>query len=236
VTTPSKRTSASETTVAATLCAAVAACGIAAMASARPDMPASGGGTTVTMTYEVTITNLTKGQPLSPPVIFTHPPTMHAWREGELAGPEVEMVAEQGKTEMLVKMLAGKATDVKAAKMDDKIKPGQSMTMRVTAKPGDVLSAVTMLAATNDGFTGLDACPLGGESMVTREAMAYDAGTEQNSEKHEDVPAPKMGRGGTPTSPPQPVSMHRGITGTGDLDPDQMGWTGPVARFEIKRM
>lgn len=186
------------------------------------------------VTYQVKITNMTEGQPLSPPVVASHSPDMHVWEEGEKASKGVQMIAEDGKTDKLVEELKGKATDIAAAKMEEKIMPGKSMTMMIKCKPGDVISAVTMLAATNDGFTGLDGCQAKDGEM--KEAMAYDGGTEENTEKKSDVPAPSMGKGRAPTEPQQPIQIHPGITGQADLDKEKMGWDGPVAKFQIKKM
>lgn len=218
------------------------------------------------MTYEVTITNMTQGQPLSPPVLVTHTSAVHLWKKGLTASPSLRMIAEEGMTKDMVKACQGKSTDIAFAPAtpEGHIMPGKSMTMKIKAKPGDLLSAVAMIAATNDGFIGLDSCPLDEkgmtamkaamteetstdarskdtmpmmkDGMISKEAMAMDAGTEENTEKKSDTPAPDMGKGHVATDPQQPVSMHKGIMGSGDLDKDKMGWTGPVAKFEIKAM
>ena len=106
------------------------------------------------------------------------------------------------------------------------------ITVRITAKPGDVLSAGTMLIQTNDGFTGLDSVPLTDSDMDT---VAYDAGTEVNTELAADVPGPPFGgkNHGPDPSPKEPITMHPGITGNADVTPD-FKWTGPVAHFTIR--
>ena len=186
--------------------------------------------------YEVTITNVTDGQPLSPPLLATHAASMHAWKEGEKASKEVEMIAEGGKNKAMAKMLEeSKASDVVAGGMADHIMPGQSKTFTVMAKPGDVLTVLTMLAATNDGFTGVSDMKLGEGEPASRDLMAYDAGTEQNTEMKADVPAPAMGMGHPATTPPEAIKMHTGLTGKGDLDKMKMGWVGPVARISVTK-
>ena len=189
--------------------------------------------------YEVTITNMTKGQPLSPPLLATHSPSIHAWQEGEMASKQVEMIAEGGKNKALAMTFEGnKATDVVAGGMADAIMPGQSKTFVVVAKPGDVLSVLTMLSATNDGFTGVSNMKLGGdEKMMSKDLPAYDAGTEDNTETKADVPVPPaMGMGHPATTPAAPVKLHPGITGKADLDKAKMGWDGPVAHISVKMM
>ena len=105
-------------------------------------------------TYEVTITNLTGAQIFSPPVVATHKPSLNVWQVGQPALDGVWMVAESGNSGLLAQMLPGQATDVQ--RTNQPIKPGQSVTVRVTAEDGDVLSMVAMLAETNDGFMGVD--------------------------------------------------------------------------------
>src|SRR5438477_11315217 len=131
-------------------------------------------------TYEITVTNINTGkQGLSPLVIATHPASVHAWQLGHLASKGLELVAEEGMPDMLASELKGVATDV--AVTHDHLLPGDSITVRITAKQGDVLSAATMLIQTNDGFTGPDSVPLSA-ATTDKETQAYDAGTEYNSE------------------------------------------------------
>src|SRR5687768_3740371 len=135
-------------------------------------------------TYDVTIMNITTSmQALSPPIVATHPSSARAWQVGQPASKGVEVVAEDGMTDMLAAELRAVATDVQAAKAH--LFPGDSITLRITAKEGDVLSAATMLVQTNDGFTGLDSAPL---TAGDKDAVAYDAGTEENTELKADIP------------------------------------------------
>ena len=139
------------------------------------------------------------------------------------------MLAEEGMPDLLATELQGGATSV--ATTHAHLLPGDTITVTVTAKQGDVLSAASMLIQTNDGFTGLDGVPLTDGSTET---VAYDAGTEDNSELAADIPGPPFGgkNHGPDTTPHQPISLHQGIKGTGDVTPD-FKWTGPVARFTI---
>ena len=206
------------------------------------------------MTVEVTITNMTTGQPFAPPIVASHSPDMHLFKMGETATPALEKLAETGMSDELVKMLEHKATDIKAGGMDNKIMPGKSATYKVKCKPGDVVSVAGMVAATNDGFFGVDGAKpdaamkddamKAGEKGPADDAMmkdgkmtmmvkAMDAGTEENTEKKSDTAAPDMGKGHPATTPPQPISEHKGIMGTGDLDKAMFGWDGPVAKIEM---
>jgi hypothetical protein len=198
-----------------------------------PPNAAAQAAQTGTKTYEVTITNITTSkQGLSPLVIATHPPSVHAWQVGQLASKGLELVAEEGMPDMLASELKGASTEV--AVTHAHLLPGDSITVRVSAKQGDVLSAATMLIQTNDGFTGLDGAPL---TDGDKDTVAYDGGTEDNTELAADVPGPPFGgkNHGPDSSPHQPISMHQGITGRADLTSD-FNWSGPVARFTIKAL
>ena len=58
--------------------------------------------------YEVTITNLTPGQPLTPPLLVTHSENAGFFTPGEMASDELQQLAENGNAEPLVEMLQGK--------------------------------------------------------------------------------------------------------------------------------
>ena len=179
-------------------------------------------------TYDVTITNITTSmQALSPPIIATHPASAHAWQMGQPASKGLELVAEDGKSDMLASELKAVATDVQPAKAH--LFPGDYITLRITAKDGDVLSAATMLVQTNDGFTGLDSVAL---AAGDKDTMAYDAGTEENTELKADIPGFGGMMHGPDTTPHQAITMHQGITGKAEVTPE-FNWSGPVARFTI---
>lgn len=212
-------------------------------------------------TYSITITNLTDGQPLSPPLLVTHTSEADLFEVGEPAGPGIEGVAETGapagpNTQSYLEGLQ-QATGVYAAVWATSPGPvppgeGNSRTYEVTAAANaDLLSAATMLVCTNDGFTGLDGLRLPhGKKAKTVEIDSYDAGTEVNTEARADLVVgckvgTEEGRGhgkdlsagtsqnGTVTTP------HPGV----DLDTDgddvlgaQQNWgDGPVARITIER-
>jgi hypothetical protein len=182
-------------------------------------------------TYEVTVTNINNSmQGLSPVILATHPAGSHAWQMGQQASKGTELLAEEGMPDMLASELQGVASDVQTTHAH--LLPGDSITVRITAKPGDMLSAATMLIQTNDGFTGLDSAPL---TDGNTDSVAYDAGTEENTEAKADVPGPPFGgkNHGPDPNPHQPISMHPGIVGKADVTPD-FKWSGAVARFTIK--
>ncbi len=58
--------------------------------------------------YEVTITNLTPGQPITPPLLVTHAENTGFFTPGEMASNEIQQLAKNGNAEPLVEMLQGK--------------------------------------------------------------------------------------------------------------------------------
>ncbi len=191
-------------------------------------------------TYRVTITNLTRSQPFTPPVVVTHSIDVHLFIPGQPAAAPLVPLAEEGDTSELVDVLqsAGGILDVAVA--DGPIPPGGSATVDVTARGNKVfLSAVGMLATTNDAFFGLDGELLSGHPRAWHvEVPAYDAGSEANSETCATIPGPPCNSAGVRDTDGAEgvVSLHNGIHGVGDLDPAQFDWRNPVARIDVVRL
>ena len=78
------------------------------------------------------------------------------------------------------------------------------------------------------------ALPASGET--TYMVMAYDAGSEENTELVTDIPGPCCGNPGAGTDEFEVVRHHEGITGAGDLDAATYGWEGAVARVTVRRI
>ncbi|MBC7740564.1 MAG: spondin domain-containing protein [Bdellovibrionaceae bacterium] len=186
--------------------------------------------------YKVTITNLTMNQGLSPAVLATHSPAYTMFKMGEPASPGVALIAEDGMTSKLAEEIKNSnAADSLFVGMKP-IKPGVSMVYHIKANPHSLFSAVTMLATTNDGFTGVNSLPL--PAYATRIYVgAYDAGTEANTENCQHIPgAPcsahnvrvRAGAEGT-------IQHHPGILGVADLSKKMFNWENPVAMILIQR-
>ncbi len=205
--------------------------------------PAGNGLEALEVTYRITIENITPAtapgasQPLSPPVLATHLPRFHVYRIGRLASDALRQIAEDAVDGPLVTQLQNDGRVLDVQKGGGVILPGQSMTIEINAAPGfHRLSLVSMLVNTNDAFAGLDGIrlPIFGQKVVY--ARAYDAGTEANTEKKDHIPGPCCGNPHVRVPTTEPVRMHEGITGRGDLDPAVYNWDGPVARITIERM
>ena len=187
-------------------------------------------------TWRVTISNLTSAQPLSPPLLVVHSKKADVWSIGALASPGVAAIAEDADNSVLTAALTG-GRGIRSVETGGggPIPPGESLTYTVETRGNfNRLSVLTMLVNTNDAFTGLDALHLHGRAL-SRTTNAYDAGSEANNELIAFIPGPCCGHPFVRDPTSEPVAMHPGILGVGDLDPGVYGWTNPVARITITR-
>ena len=212
------------------------------------------------VTYAVTVTNLTSGQPFSPPVLATHRRAAAFFDEGRRANRGIQEIAENGNNAVLVEALerdrrifAVQEGDAPLVPVDN---PGDTnfnstATYMITANRwANHLSVATMLICTNDGFTGVDALTLPSQvgQSITAYTNSYDAGTEMNTEDFADIVPPCQGLigvssddEGTGTSNPAlaengVITLHPGVEGGDNLQPDLHGWNDPVAKIEVTRV
>lgn len=229
-----------------------AACGIA-LTLLVPELAGADGG----RTYKVTITNLTAGQPFSPPVLVTHSKRTDIFTVGEPASDGILAIAENGDNSLLLATLADDPNVHQVVEGSAPLVPANdpgdtgfesSMTFEITARGrARYLSFANMLICTNDGFTGLDSVRLPSRS-TTVYSPGYDARTETNTEDFADIVPPCQGLigvssddPGTGTSNPLLVEYgvvipHAGIVGGADLLPQVHNWGDPVAKIEIERV
>ena len=211
--------------------------------------------------YEVTIENLTSGQPLTPPVVATHRGRHAVFEVGQPASVGVREIAENGNSKPLLAFLQADPLNQFDAFAESTTGPlvppgvpgdemfGQSAMLTLEGVNARRLSFVTMLICTNDGFTGADSLMLPGKvgKSVTQETNGYDAGTEVNTEDYADIVPPcqgligdSSGEPGTGVSDPtlaegDVIRHHPGIQGGSDLEPGIHGWEDPVARITVGR-
>lgn len=210
--------------------------------------------------YRVTITNLSDGQPLSPPILVTHSTAADVFTVGESSSASVQAIAENGDNSILSSSLASNAevgamveASAPLVPADD---PGGSgfsdtVTLEISARADtQYLSAAMMLICTNDGFTGLDTVdvPENIGDVLMYEGNAYDAGTEVNTEDFIDLVPPCQGLIGVMTedegsgmSQQQTIesgtiNMHTGIVGDVDLQLDAHGFSNPIISIMIERI
>lgn len=209
--------------------------------------------------YEVTVTNITPGQPITPPLLVTHSKDVSLFSVGEKASGELQQLAENGNASLLIEKLEGNSgvMDVlkgSAGHLVPANDPGDtdlqySETFIVSADGNKrYLSFASMLVCTNDGIAGIDSVKLPFYKEKTVYAKAYDVRTEMNTEDFADlVPpcAPESGVSssdeGTGATNPEiaedgVVIPHPGIFGDDDLSQRAHGWDGPVVKIDIVRM
>jgi Spondin_N len=210
--------------------------------------------------YQVTIRNLTRGQPLTPPVIVTHSDEDQVFEVGDPASVGVREIAENGNAAPLLAFLNadpfGQFFDIESSNAPI-VPPGRvaatgfsdEQTLTIDAVKGfRHLSWVSMLICTNDGFTGLNGLELPKKigRSVTVTTNGYDAHTERNTEDFADIVPPCQGLVGVSSGEPGTgvsnpalaeggvIAHHDGIKGGADLSPSVHGWTDPVAEVTVR--
>ncbi len=187
-------------------------------------------------TYDVTITNLTKGQIFSPPIVYSHRHSFDLFTPGEPAIPELAGVAEDADNDPLIALLGADPRVADVAVAGAPVMPGASTTVRVHAKGrARAISALGMLVTTNDAFFA------GGSGVPSFErsvyAPAWDAGSEANTQECAHIPGPPCGthfhvEGGAEGY----VYTHNGIQDRGDLSSEVWDWRNPAAKITIQRV
>ena len=199
--------------------------------------------------FEIKLTNLTTGEPGMGGQIFSHPffathfeiPKLAP--VGEQASPVLVALAENGDVTGLLEVATSIGANTVVA--DNVVVPGGSVTVRLR---GNVLNHsftfASMLVSTNDAFIAVSSLPLFDENGMpmssTLELMAYDAGSEDNTELASDIPGP-LGldaeadpEGSNARVPTEDgvITAHPGIQGVGDVS-EAFAWTEPVAMLTI---
>lgn len=192
--------------------------------------------------YTVSITNLTKGQIISPAVVASHSEDARPlYVPGHPASDALAKVAEDAMLDDLIYELSHSADvlDVKTIfGAGGPIMPGETASVEIEGIGNHrFISLVAMLVTTNDAFVGISGveAPSNGATVVM--PPAYDAGSEANTEMCSDIPGPPCGNGGVRVTEGAEgyVYVHPGISGIGDLEPSTFDWRNPVARIVIKR-
>ena len=97
-----------------------------------------------------------------------------------------------------------------------------------------------MLVTTNDAFFAGKNIWLPGRDKVMVQTVAYDAGSEENTEECNDIPGPPCGAPPNlnPTEGAEGfVHVHAGIHGIGsEVTPAERDWNNPVAKITIRRI
>jgi len=191
--------------------------------------------------YEVSITNLTRGQTFTPILIASHKKGPSLFTLGAQASSELATIAESGNPAPLTTALqaTGKTTEVKNS--GALLAPGATVTMTINTEGAKYLSMASMLIPTNDAFVALNGIRLP-KKASSHLAIAYDAGSEPNDELCASIPGPVCGgEGASPDAGGEGyVHIHAGIHGAGQdvnvLNASERDWRNPVALIKIKRI
>lgn len=194
------------------------------------------------MMVEVSITNLTRGQVMSPVFVARHDANAGPlYSLGGQASADLAKMAEDADASGLLEAWDPEDHDsIGEAMVVDlnggPIPPGETVTMNFDVEDGkSLLSFASMLVSTNDAFIG--ASGLDVSKSRTMMLNAYDSGTEANSENCAYIPGPPCGNHRhDPATPEGFVHVHAGIHGGhgSGLDPATHDWRDPVARLTVK--
>jgi hypothetical protein len=202
-------------------------------------------------TFDVTVSNLTNGQRLSPVAVIAHQSSYSVFTVGDAATAGLETLAEGGDNSALIAEADADAMVMASASGAAPIGPAGSeiISFEVLQSdlPGLSVSFSTMLVNTNDAITGLNGAAIAdmvaGDSISWR-TIAYDAGTEANTESAAHIPGPAGGGEGFNAARDDiadRVAMHPGVVGqddgfaASDLN-GQHRFDNPVAQVTIERI
>ena len=201
--------------------------------------------------FDVTVTNLTNAQPLSPVAVIAHQDGFRVFTIGAAATAGLEELAEGGSNAALIAEADADANVLATASGAGPIGPAGSETISIQVLESDLpnlqMSTSTMLVNTNDAITGANGVDLSGLAAgdsITMTTIAYDSGTEANDELAINIPGPAGGGEGFNAARDDiadRVTMHIGVVGSDDgfatsnLD-GQHRFDNPVARVTIERI
>jgi len=201
--------------------------------------------------FEVTVTNLTNGQPLSPVAVIAHQGGYSVFTVGTAATTGLETLAEGGDNSALIAEANADAQVMASASGAAAIGPAGSETITIDVLqsdlPGLSVSVSTMLVNTNDAITGLNGASVAGMmagDSISWQTIAYDSGTEANTEAAAHIPGPAGGGEGLNAARDDladRVAMHTGVVSQDDgfAASDLTGqhrFDNPVARVSIERI
>ena len=200
--------------------------------------------------YEVTITNLTRGQTFTPQLVLTHDKSVKIFEAGEPATEALELLAEGGDTGPLTDELSENPRSIgEITTIPGLLGPGESATVMIKASHRRrYLSMAAMLIPTNDTFVALNRVWLPHHGSRVYTALGYDAGTEANDQNCAHIPGPRCGGEGPSSGPNEGdegfIYISNGFHDLGSTDdndneilgPAVYDWRNPVARIKIRRI
>jgi hypothetical protein len=204
----------------------------------------------VMLEYEISVLNLTGGQPLSPITIVIHDDMYGIFSIGESASAGLELLAEGGDNADLLSEAGANAGVAGTGSGGGALPPGATEIITVSVDEAAAarthLSLVSMLVNTNDALTAsldVDIMGLAVADSITMDTLSYDAGTEANTELTGTIPGPADGGEGFNAARDDIADEVRGHGGVVTADDGHMDsvlsqahrWDNPVARVIITR-
>lgn len=187
--------------------------------------------------YQVTVTNITKGQTFTPIISATHQRSVSFFELGQPATIAIETMAEGGDTSALKSMLEANPKVTEIVSTDGLLSPGESVSFAIKGSYYSRFSFAAMLLPTNDTFVSIDSVRLPFRGQISVLANAYDAGTENNSELCIDIPGPTCGgEGYLVDSGEGYIFPSPGVHGEAELQASAYDWQGAVAKVKLERI
>lgn len=187
--------------------------------------------------YQVTITNATGHHVITPPLIVIHKRDFKLFEVATAASEGLSIQAETGNPAILAGEVKGAKGVYKVITGDTVIVYGNKASFNFRAPKNAKISMTSMLATTNDAFTAISGKALP-KNSVSYMGTTYDAGSEENNELCIDIPGPPCG--GTNAANDSDgegfITVHRGISGAGDLVPAHLDWRGATSIVNITRV
>ena len=226
--------------------ALTAACGDGSIQQPPPPTPAPAPAPAANAIFEVTTINLTAAQPLSPIALAVHDDSFRAFMVGSPASPGLELLAEAGDNSGLLDEVEGRAEATGEAPIGPGGREAFTLELDSDDTTGAMLTVMTMLVNTNDAITGINGMDVSGMAVgdtLVINTIAYDSGTEANTEAAGTIPGPADGGEGfneARDDVSDQVVMHGGVVTSddglaGSVLTQTHRFDNPVARIVIAR-
>lgn len=204
----------------------------------------------VQVEYDVSVVNLTNNQPLSPVALVAHSGDFRVFAIGSPASAGLEVLAEDGANSDFIDAARADAGVIAAISGMGPIGPGANEVLSIVVPESQAaglsFSVATMLVNTNDAFTGInsvDVSALAVGATQTMRSIAYDAGTEADTEAAGTIPGPVVGGEGFNADRDDDadrVTMHPGVISNQDglatsVLTSQERFDNPVVQISITR-
>ncbi len=181
------------------------------------------------VTFEVTLTNMTLAQPMSPVAVMLHRDGFNSFIDGQTASVGLELLAEGGDNTDVLAEVEATAEHLASGSTTGPIPPAsiaEPITLTLTEDQLDDvrLSVITMLVHTNDaisGVNGVDISNMAAGDSIALTGPTWDAGTESNDELGANIPGPDFdgeGFNGARDDLFDRVRIHSGVVSNASLE------------------